>query len=113
MLKVYIAGPYAKGDVAVNVKNAIDAADRLIEIRCVPFVPHLFHFWHILSPHEYDVWMNLDMEWLRQCDVVLRLSGDSEGADKEVQLAKQLGKHVYTSVESLIKVISGDNKCYK
>ena len=29
-MKVYIAGPYTKGDVAINVRNAIEAADRVL-----------------------------------------------------------------------------------
>lgn len=32
MLKVYVAGPYAKGDMEQNVKNAIDASSELIKL---------------------------------------------------------------------------------
>lgn len=31
MIKVYIASPYTKGDVAVNVKRQMDCADREVE----------------------------------------------------------------------------------
>lgn len=103
MLKVYVAGPYTKGDVAVNVKNAMDVANDLIEIGCAPFIPHLFHFQHIAYPHEYDTWLKIDMEWLRQCDIVLRLPGESKGADLEVERARQLGKHVYRSVDEIVR----------
>jgi hypothetical protein len=109
MLKVYVAGPYTKGDVAANVRNALGVADILMKAGCAPFVPHLFHFWHILFPHQYGDWMNLDVEWLKQCDVVLRLPGNSDGADKETELARQLGKHIYTSVDDLIIMLGDDH----
>jgi len=102
MIKVYVAGPYTHGDTAENVKIAINIADRLLEHGCSPFVPHLFHFWHLMHEHDYDTWMNLGTEWLKQCDVVLRLPGFSPGADKEVDIARQYAKHVYFSIDELI-----------
>ena len=35
-IKVYIASPYTLGDVAVNVKNQIDAANELLELGYLP-----------------------------------------------------------------------------
>jgi len=105
MYKVYIAGPYTEGDTILNVRAAIDAANRLVEFDCAPFVPHLFHFWHFVHPQNYHTWMDMCMEWVRQCDIVLRLAGPSKGATQEVELAKQLGKPVYTSVEELCEVL--------
>lgn len=32
-MRVYVSGPYTKGDVAQNVKNAIDAGQTLIKAR--------------------------------------------------------------------------------
>lgn len=41
MVKVYVASPYTLGDVAVNVKAQMDAADKLISLGFAPFVPLL------------------------------------------------------------------------
>lgn len=93
--KVYVAGPYTRGDVATNVRKAIEAASSLVDRGFAPFVPHLTHFWHILSPRPYEFWLDLDFEYLRCCDAVLRLPGESSGADREVELAKSLGIPVF------------------
>lgn len=106
MIKVYIASPYTIGDVAVNVKNQIDAANELIGEGLCPFVPLLCHFLHMANPQPYATWIKYSMEWLRQCDFVLRLEGQSDGADKEVVEALQLGKMVFTSISDLLKYIN-------
>jgi hypothetical protein len=38
---------------------------------------------------------------LARCDGVLRIGGASEGADRMVDVARRLGKTVYTSVEDI------------
>ena len=102
-LKVYIASPYSKGDVAVNVREAIAAADRLHARGFVPFIPHFTHFWHMLFPKPYEQWLSYDNHWIPVCDCVLRLPGESNGADKEVELARCLGKPVFFSERELIE----------
>lgn len=104
MKKVYIAGPYTKGDVAVNVRNAFEAADTLATAGFAPFVPHATHFWHMLFPRPYAYWIALDLEFLPACDLLLRLPGESAGADGEVAEAKRLGIPVYHSLLDLIRV---------
>jgi hypothetical protein len=97
-VKIYIAGPYTKGDVAENVRNAIHCGDYVAGLGHIVFIPHLTHFWHFLAPHEYDFWMKQDEAWLLECDAVLRVKGESHGADQEVALAKQAGIPIYYSV---------------
>lgn len=97
-MKIYIAGPYTKGDVGQNVRTAIMDGDYVSRLGHFPFIPHLTHFWHLVLPHEYQFWLDQDIEWLKICDAVLRLDGESAGADKEVELAKSLGKPIYYSV---------------
>jgi len=94
-MRVYIAGPYTKGDVAVNVRRALLMATRLLVMGHAPYVPHLNHLWHLIAPQLYDTWLALDMEWLTQSEAVVRLDGESEGADKEVAKAEELGIPVY------------------
>jgi len=97
-MKIYIAGPYSKGDVAVNVCEAIVAGNYISEIGHFPFIPHLTHFWHMIAPHDYEFWMRQDDEWLTSCDALLRLKGDSVGADREVARAKELGLEIFYSM---------------
>ena len=89
-MKVYIAGPYSS-DHAAGVRNAIAAGNAVRDMGHTPFIPHLTHFWDLLYPREYQDWMDYDMEWLAECDVLIRLPGDSEGASAEVNAAFRLG----------------------
>jgi len=98
-MKVYIAAPYTNGDTIQNVRRVIDFADSLASCGLVPFIPHLTHFWHFVHPHDIEFWYKYDLEWLRNCDVLIRLSGESKGADAEVELAKTLGIPVVYSFD--------------
>lgn len=89
--RVYVCGPYTLGDVASNVRAAIEAADRIMDAGFAPYVPHLTHFWHMHRPRQYEDWIALDLEWLRLCDVVVRIPGESKGADTECAEAIRLG----------------------
>jgi uncharacterized protein DUF4406 len=100
--KIYVAGPYSKGDTVLNVREAILAGDRLWALGYAPLIPHLTHFWHLLCPHDYETWLAYDNELLPCCDAVLRLPGGSSGTDKEVALARSLGLPVYESVGVLL-----------
>ena|SRR5450759_4342389 len=100
--RVYIAGPYTQGDVAVNVRNAFAAANRLADEGFAPFVPHGTHFWHLIFPRPHDFWLELDKAFLPFCEAVLRLPGPSNGADQELALAKSLGIPVFEDEASLL-----------
>lgn len=96
---VYVAGPLSKGNVAHNVRKAIEIAEKLWEIGYVPFIPHLTHFWSCISPHpdeEYidkngklAFWLEYDFEVLKRCQALFRIRGESVGADMEVELANK------------------------
>lgn len=101
MKRIYIAGPYSKGDVAVNVKRAMDAANELIERGYAPYCPHLTHFLHINHAQPYEKWLELDNEFIPWCHAILRLPGESSGADKEVALALSLNIPVYYSIDQV------------
>ena len=102
MIKVYIASPYTLGDVAVNVKLQLDTFAELLDLGYLPFAPLLSHFVHMAHPRPYNVWTSYDDEWVRVCDVVYRLSGESKGADNEVRLAESLNIPVVRSVPELL-----------
>ena len=104
---VYVAGPYAKPDPVTNTRNAVMVAEKLVDIGLIPFVPHLTHLWHLISPHEVNYWLGYDIWWLKQCEVLVRIVGDSDGADKEVVLALELGLPIfYVEVGDTLDIIS-------
>jgi hypothetical protein len=103
-MKIYVAGPYSKGDTAVNVSNAVAMAERILERGHTPYIPHLTHFWHILQHHPYEFWLEYDKEWLRVCNAVFRFPGESSGADAEVKLANELGMIVYEKIDDIPRV---------
>lgn len=100
--RVYVAGPYTKGDVAVNVRNAIEAAQWLWEQGYAPYLPHLTHFGHLVFPAPYEQWIELDNVWVPVCDCLFRIPGESSGADDEEKLMLEHGKKVYHDRESLL-----------
>jgi Domain of unknown function (DUF4406) len=105
--RIYVAGPYTKGDVAVNVARAIEVGHRLMDLGFAPFVPHLSHFQHLQHPRPYEDWMALDLVWLRECDALLRIPGESAGADREVRGANELLIPVFHEIEHLVAFFEG------
>ena len=98
-MRVYIAGPYTNTDPVVNTRRAISAGEAVRGRGHTPFIPHLTLFWHLVYEHEAQFWYDYDLEWLAVCNALIRLPGDSLGADKEVDRAKELGIPVYTMRE--------------
>ena len=102
--RVYLSGPIGgSGRLTLNVRRAIQVADELLSLGYAPYVPHLTSFWELVQgerPHEQ--WLALDKEFLRVCDVVLRLPGVSPGADQEEVWARELGIPVVRSIEALL-----------
>ena len=103
MIKVYIASPYTVGDPAVNVKRQIDVTDILLNHGFSPYTPLYAHFQHMVHPRSYEDWMKLDLDWIEVCNCLLRLGGESPGADIEVKHAKSIGLHIFYSIDELIK----------
>jgi hypothetical protein len=102
MKRIYIASPYTIGDQAENVKAQMDAAHRLMEAGFAPFWPLHSHFLHMVHPKPYAVWLDWDLTWLKCCDALLRLPGESAGADNEVGYAEDCNIPVFYSIEELI-----------
>jgi len=106
-MHVYISGPYTKPDPVQNTRRAIIVADRVRDAGAAPFLPHLFMAWHLVSPAAYEEWMDLCLAWVPKCDAMLRMFGESEGADREVELARSLGIPVFESLDALLKWMRG------
>jgi hypothetical protein len=113
-LWVYIASPYTKGDVAINVRTQMEAFDALLSLGVVPIAPLYSHFQHIFKPRPYQDWINLDLEIVQRCDACLRLTAsheyadgttyrqaESSGADGEVAEFRRRGKTILYSIREV------------
>lgn len=108
MKVVYIASPYTIGDIAINVKRQIDTANILIDLGYCPIAPLLSHFQHLVHPRPYEDWVKIDNELVLRSDIVLRLHGESKGADAEVKLAILNNIPVVSSIEEIERLFKND-----
>lgn len=101
---IYVAGPMSSsGSYIENIRLGIAAGEGIIRNGGIPFVPHLSALWQLVSPHsEYDFWLPMDLGWVEKCDAVLRLPGESRGADREVEHAKEIGIPVFHRLVDVI-----------
>lgn len=89
---LYLAGPYTHPDPVENTHRVIRVADALMrETDYLPFIPHLNLLWHTIIPHEPRFWYDVDLRYLYFCDAIVRLPGDSVGADEEMAFAQGRG----------------------
>jgi hypothetical protein len=92
---VYVAGPYTRPDPVLNVRRAIEVAESVERLGGTPFVPHLTMLWHLVSPAPVERWYERDLDVLGHCQGLVRFAGESSGADREVERARELGLPVY------------------
>lgn len=102
MKRVYIAGPIRGGDRLHNLNQALVAYRALMARGHAPMCPHL----NMLAAYGFNGqtdadWLAVDLCWVEVCEVVLRLPGESAGADAETALANRLGIPVVHSVEEV------------
>lgn len=98
---IFISAPYTIGDHALNVRAAIDATEQVMLLGAVAYNPLLSHFHQIVYPPTWHDWMKQSLTILSKCDALLRVDGESEGADKEVVFAKENGIPVFYSLADL------------
>lgn len=96
----YVAGPYSTDNTTENVHDACHAGAFIMSMGGVPIVPHLSIINDIVTPMPYEEWMRVCLEVVTRCDAILRLPGESPGADREEQAAQI---PVFTTPEEWIK----------
>ena len=119
-LLILISGPYMTGTngdenaIAANLKAMEDYALPIFakghlavvgEWLAWPVIRQaggLSHSSEQFSKYQYPVAHRL----LEMCDAVLRIPGESKGADLEMVKAKKLGKTIFTSLDEIPNVIS-------
>jgi hypothetical protein len=101
--RVYIAGPYTGGKWGTNIRNAVEEAEHVAKAGHVPFIPHtMTALWSVLYEKSGDEWLDQDFSWIETCDALIRIPGDSPGAEEEVELANELGIPVYNSAKEFV-----------
>jgi hypothetical protein len=103
--RIYVAGPYTRPDPGANTRAAMDAGHRLLDAGYAPMVPHLTHYMELHRARPYEDWLQLDLAWVAVSDAVLRLPGESSGADRETALAARLGIPVYHDLGTLLREV--------
>lgn len=97
---VYIAGPITGGKLGhIQVQPVVEAIQlyySLIEGGFVPICPQLSVLADFTDPGRltYEQWLELDFRYIDLCDAVIRVPGESPGADREVEYARSKGKIV-------------------
>lgn len=103
---IYISGPITRGDKIHNHHQAILAHRELIKLGFSVINPmvSMTYEWNSEIPHE--AWLENDLPHVAAAEAVLRLPGESLGAEMECLYAEECGVPIYTSVEDLICVFS-------
>lgn len=128
--RVYIAGPIRKGDLLGNVHQADVAMGELMRAGYAPFNPMLSVYAGGISkplgyegpPFAYadplaklpgvtsDDWLEMDLAWVEVSDAVLRLPGESAGADGEVAYARKKDVPVFLNIQDLRSWFEGQGR---
>ena len=88
---IYLSGPITKPDPCANCHQAVMIADALVNAGFTPFVPHLSTLWQHIKPHSWEWWINYDIRIIESCGIVVRIPGESRGADAECSFARRNG----------------------
>lgn len=120
-----MAGPISKPDTANglfhNIKQADDAMLALMRAGFAVFNPMLSVYCGgarydgsgvVGSAHRqanagfrdlsHQDWLDMDFAWVEVCHAVLRLPGESKGADMETEFATSRGIPVFHSIDDLM-----------
>jgi hypothetical protein len=108
---VYMACPYTIGDRLENTQKAMQIWHEHMKDGREPFDllnPLWSHFQDQYSMEidrgiDYNVWLDYDFRLIRRCNAVIRLPGESRGADREVAFALGLGLPVFDNFTALFR----------
>lgn len=113
-LLILIAGPYRSGTngdpdlIARNLARLEEVSGPIFRLGHVPMIGEwvALPILRTLEPADSDadagdVMYETAHRLLQHCDAVLRLPGESSGADKDVEIAQQRGLPVYRSLEEI------------
>ena len=111
-LLILIAGPYRSGTggdpalIARNLERLEEAAAPIHRLGHVPMIGEWVALPILRGMRDTDaaggdVMYETAHRLLQHCDAVLRLPGESAGADKDVEIALERGLPVYRSIDEI------------
>ena len=99
---VYVAAPFSADPVG-NTRTATLVGQSLWRTgKVAVIVPHWSLIGDAVASMPVDDWYAFDLDVLAHCHAVLRLPGESKGADAEVERAGELGLPVFTVLEAVV-----------
>lgn len=99
---IYVAGPITVGPHPLNIRNGIDVGKTLRELGMIPFIPMVDFLYMVVYPHTtWEENLDYDEQIILRCDALLRIPGESKGADREVEFARSNGIPVFFDIASL------------
>lgn len=104
--RVYLSGPITKGDREANFQQAADAHKALIAAGFAVLNPMLTMRLPGAFAIGHDTWIANDLPWVAVADAVLRLPGESKGADIECEHAAIYGIPVFYDAAELRRFFS-------
>ena len=136
-VRVYIAGAIQNGDIFQNIRQAEDAFKELANLGYAPFCPHWGCYGGNVSPTtmmvdgcmgimetrtlvarpkpcsmglSHDQWLDIDESWVFASHALLRLPGESPGADKEIMFANRYGCKIFYDIPTLHNHFEAEKK---
>jgi hypothetical protein len=99
---VYVAGPITS-DPVTHTRMAVELYVQMLKDgKVIPFCPHLSVLAeYIAGRSDYELWLEHDFDMIGRCDALLRLEGESSGADREVEHARSLDIPVFMNQQGL------------
>ena len=112
---ILIAGPYRSGTgddpekIAANVQSMESYTLPIFRLGHIPLLGewlalplvHLAGSKQIGDEAFNEIFHPIAERLLEKCDAVLRVGGDSQGADQMVAIARRLGLNVFTKLEQI------------
>lgn len=114
-MMILIAGPYRSGTgddpekMAANLRRLEQASYPIFQAGHVPMIGEwvALPIWHTAGGQAVGDALYEEIlhptagRLIERCDAILRLPGESKGADNDVRLARERGIPVYTRVEDI------------
>ena len=96
MMRIYISHPITLGDGCDNFYDCCKVQQLLMEAGYAVLNPGL----SMMHPNGKNIpwqrWIDSDLKWVEVADMVVRLPGESKGADVECEHARKCGIPVYS-----------------
>ncbi len=100
---VYLACPMRIGHWSNNVRKAATIGRQLMDAGYAVINPMGSWLLDLAVPTKFEDWIECDYGLIAVSDCVLRIEGESEGADLEVERADGIGKDVFLDVKVLFR----------